>query len=96
MVNVIIPMAGAGKRFSDVGYTIPKPFIPVFKKPMVQSVVENLNIECIYVSPHKFNFNFIILFHDSLIIPSFIENIISMIVNKLFNRVKQFVESIKV
>jgi len=45
MVNVIIPMAGAGKRFSDVGYTIPKPFIPVFKKPMVQSVVENLNID---------------------------------------------------
>ena len=58
--------------------------------------VENLNIECIYVSPHKFNFNFIILFHDSLIIPSFIEKVISMIVNKLFNRVKQFVESIKV
>ena len=32
-MNVIIPMAGDGKRFSDVGYTIPKPFIPVFKKP---------------------------------------------------------------
>jgi dTDP-glucose pyrophosphorylase len=43
-MNVIIPMAGAGKRFSDVGYTIPKPFIPVNGKPMVQSVVENLNI----------------------------------------------------
>ena len=44
-MNVIIPMAGDGKRFSDVGYTIPKPFIPVFKKPMVQAVVENLNID---------------------------------------------------
>lgn len=44
-MNVIIPMAGAGKRFSDVGYTIPKPFIPVNGKPMVQSVVENLNID---------------------------------------------------
>ena len=44
-INVIIPMAGAGKRFSDVGYTIPKPFIPVFGKPMVQAVVENLNID---------------------------------------------------
>ncbi len=43
-MNIIIPMAGAGKRFSDVGYTIPKPFIPVNGKPMVQSVVENLNI----------------------------------------------------
>jgi dTDP-glucose pyrophosphorylase len=38
-------MAGAGKRFSDVGYTIPKPFIPVNGKPMIQSVVENLNID---------------------------------------------------
>lgn len=44
-MNVIIPMAGAGKRFSDVGYTIPKPFIPVMGKPMVQAVVENLNID---------------------------------------------------
>jgi dTDP-glucose pyrophosphorylase len=44
-INVIIPMAGEGKRFSDVGYTIPKPFIPVNKKPMVQSVVENLDID---------------------------------------------------
>ena len=48
-MNVIIPMAGAGKRFSDVGYTIPKPFIPVKGKPMVQSVVENLNIEGKYI-----------------------------------------------
>lgn len=44
-INVLIPLAGAGKRFSDVGYTIPKPFISVHGKPMVQSVVENLNID---------------------------------------------------
>ena len=42
-------MAGAGRRFYDAGYTIPKPFIPVFKKPMVQSVVENLNINGNYI-----------------------------------------------
>lgn len=44
-MNVIIPMAGAGKRFSDVGYTIPKPFIPISGIPMVKAVVENLNIK---------------------------------------------------
>lgn len=48
-INVLIPMAGAGKRFSDVGYTIPKPFIPVNGKPMVQSVVENLKINGKYI-----------------------------------------------
>ena len=42
MIYVIIPMAGAGKRFTDVGYTIPKPFIPVKGKPMVQA--ENYKI----------------------------------------------------
>lgn len=48
-MNIIIPMAGAGKRFLDKGYVLPKPFIPVFGKPMVQSVVENLNIDGKYI-----------------------------------------------
>ena len=45
MINVIIPMAGAGSRFMNAGYKIPKPFIPVNGKPMIQSVIENLNID---------------------------------------------------
>jgi dTDP-glucose pyrophosphorylase len=45
MINVIIPMAGAGSRFMSAGYKIPKPFIPVNGKPMIQSVIENLNID---------------------------------------------------
>lgn len=43
-MNLLIPMAGAGKRFFDAGYTIPKPFLPVNGIPMVQSVINNLNI----------------------------------------------------
>jgi dTDP-glucose pyrophosphorylase len=31
----LIPMAGAGQRFADVGYTLPKPLIPVANKPMI-------------------------------------------------------------
>ena len=31
----LIPMAGAGQRFADVGYTLPKPLIPVAGKPMI-------------------------------------------------------------
>ena len=37
-VNVI-PMAGLGSRFSKVGYTTPKPLIPVSGKPMVIQAV---------------------------------------------------------
>jgi HAD superfamily hydrolase (TIGR01509 family) len=41
-VNIVVPMAGHGSRFSKQGYTIPKPFIPVFGKPMIQWVIENI------------------------------------------------------
>jgi beta-phosphoglucomutase-like phosphatase (HAD superfamily)/dTDP-glucose pyrophosphorylase len=47
-MNVLIPMAGAGSRFSSAGYTFPKPLIEVNGKPMIQVVVENLNIEANY------------------------------------------------
>ena len=47
-MNVLIPMAGAGTRFAKAGYTFPKPLIEVNGKPMIQVVVENLNIEANY------------------------------------------------
>jgi beta-phosphoglucomutase-like phosphatase (HAD superfamily)/dTDP-glucose pyrophosphorylase len=47
-LNVLIPMAGAGSRFATMGYTFPKPLIEVRGKPMIQVVVENLNIEANY------------------------------------------------
>ena len=42
-MNIVIPMAGLGKRFEDAGYTLPKPLIDVAGKPMIMRVVENLN-----------------------------------------------------
>jgi HAD superfamily hydrolase (TIGR01509 family) len=48
-MNVIIPMAGAGSRFQQAGYTFPKPLIDVEGKPMIQVVVDNLNIDAIYI-----------------------------------------------
>jgi HAD superfamily hydrolase (TIGR01509 family) len=46
---VVIPMAGAGSRFEKAGYTFPKPLIEVRGKPMIQVVVENLNIDAEFV-----------------------------------------------
>ena len=43
--NIVVPMAGRGSRFTEQGYTDSKPFIDVNGKPMIQRVVENLNIE---------------------------------------------------
>ena len=48
-LNVLIPMAGAGSRFESAGYTFPKPLIEVKKKPMIQVVVENLNIKANFI-----------------------------------------------
>jgi HAD superfamily hydrolase (TIGR01509 family) len=48
-MNVLIPMAGAGSRFSEVGYVLPKPLIEVNSKPMIQLVTDNLNIEARHV-----------------------------------------------
>ena len=44
MINIVIPMAGAGSRFAKAGYTKPKPFIDVLGKPMICHVLDNLNI----------------------------------------------------
>jgi len=47
-MNILIPMAGAGSRFASAGYTFPKPLIEVRGKPMIQVVVENININATY------------------------------------------------
>jgi HAD superfamily hydrolase (TIGR01509 family) len=48
-LNILIPMAGAGSRFEQAGYTFPKPLIEVNNKPMIQVVVDNLNIDANYI-----------------------------------------------
>ena len=44
MINIVIPMAGAGSRFAKAGYTKPKPFIDVLGKPMICHVLDNLKM----------------------------------------------------
>jgi NDP-sugar pyrophosphorylase family protein len=52
IVNIVIPMAGKGTRFSAAGYKDPKPLIDVFGKTMIQAVIENL----LPLQPHRFIF----------------------------------------
>ena len=52
MLNIVLPMAGRGSRFEKAGYDIPKPLIPIYGKPMIQLVIENLTPVC----EHKFIF----------------------------------------
>lgn len=41
-MNIIIPMAGMGKRLRPHTLTIPKPLVPVAGKPIVQHLVEDI------------------------------------------------------
>jgi HAD superfamily hydrolase (TIGR01509 family) len=60
-MNVLIPMAGAGSRFQQAGYTFPKPLIEVDGKPMIQVVVDNLNIDATFIyvvqKEHRVKYN---------------------------------------
>ncbi len=44
MLNIVIPMAGAGSHFVDTGYIKPKPFIDIRGVVMVERVLNNLKI----------------------------------------------------
>ena len=52
MLNIVIPMAGAGSRFAREGYKDPKPLIPVHGTPMIKVVIDNLRPS----RPHRFIF----------------------------------------
>ncbi len=42
MLNIVIPMAGDGRRFAEAGFAMPKPLVPVHGMPMIELVVRNL------------------------------------------------------
>lgn len=44
-MNIIIPMAGAGSRFSQAGFTVPKPLIDVHGKAMYRWATDSLPLE---------------------------------------------------
>jgi dTDP-glucose pyrophosphorylase len=52
MLNIVLPMAGHGSRFSKAGYTDPKPLIKMGGKTMIEVVVDNLRPS----RPHRFIF----------------------------------------
>lgn len=65
-LNVVIPCAGAGSRFEP---SVPKPLIDVNGKPMIQRVIENLNIDAnyIFITQEKHNLHHIL----NLLLPQY-------------------------
>ena len=44
---MVIPMAGEGRRFSDAGYTSPKPLLEIDGRPMFELVIRNLMVPAV-------------------------------------------------
>ncbi len=42
MINIVIPMAGKGKRFLDKGIKTPKPLIEINSEPFIAHVIDNM------------------------------------------------------
>jgi len=65
-INIVIPAAGLGSRFTNAGYTFPKLLIDVHGKPMIQTVVENINIKGRFIfivqknHYEKYNLNYLL------------------------------------
>jgi dTDP-glucose pyrophosphorylase len=51
-LNIVIPLAGLGSRFSKAGYKDPKPFIDINGVRMIEMVINNIKPS----RPHKFIF----------------------------------------
>lgn len=43
MINIVIPMAGAGSRFRVAGYDLPKPFIDIKGRMMIERVLDGVH-----------------------------------------------------
>lgn len=46
---IIVPMAGMGSRFTEAGYKDIKPLIPIFGKPMIEHVVDSIDLHADWI-----------------------------------------------
>lgn len=60
MLTILVPMAGQSQFFSGDEFKFPKPFVEIKGKPMIQHVIENLQL-----MDGEFQFHFIVNKEDS-------------------------------
>lgn len=60
-----------------------------------QMQIKNMICECNILTPHKISFKCNIIFEDKMIIPPFAEKMVGLILFKIFSRVKQFIENVR-
>lgn len=67
-LNIVVPMAGAGKRFSEQGYTMPKFLVDINGSHMIEKVVSSFGITANYIyivqKDHYEKYNFLNLLEN--------------------------------
>jgi hypothetical protein len=57
--------------------------------------LQDLECVCNIITPHRINFNVDVFFDSNMNVPNFAEKMIGMILLKIFTRVKQFIENVR-
>jgi hypothetical protein len=57
--------------------------------------IQDLTSICNIITPHKIDFSFNIIFEQHMNVPPFAEKMVGMIIHKIFKRVKQFIENVR-
>jgi hypothetical protein len=58
--------------------------------------LKNMNLLCEIMNTHKVNVHCSIIFNENHHVPPFIEKFVGQIINKIFNRLKQFIENYRI
>jgi hypothetical protein len=58
--------------------------------------MQELNNICDIITPHKINFSCNVIFDPNTNIPPFAEKMVGIILHKIFKRVKQFIENVRI
>jgi len=75
--------------------------IKTHKPEWIPDDCEQMNIQdfigvCDIITPHKVNFTFNVLFDPNANVPAFAEKMVGVILFKIFKRVKQFIETVRI
>lgn len=64
-------------------------------KEAEQMPIKNMICHCDLLTPHKIRFNCNVIFEDKMNVPPFAEKMVGLILFKIFSRVKQFIENVR-
>lgn len=58
--------------------------------------IQDFACVCDIITPHSINFSVNIIFDQQMFVPPFAEKMVGMILHKIFKRVKQFIEKVRI